>query len=194
MEKLIVAGFDPPASSNLGWAIFFAENKTAKHISSGILVLPDIEAERLLCIRDFLIDLIEKYGMNVMCFERAIGHGVANVREMIGENTGVIKLVGASYNVKIEAIHTSTMGKIYTGSGTAKGKKSRIKDISRSLFFPSCSYKEIATNESGNEYFEHQADAIGFAATYLLQKGIKIEGDGGYILPNELPVFFNKEK
>jgi len=189
-NKIVVAGFDPPASSNLGWSVFEAENGIGRHKASGIFILPDTEVERLLSIRDFLIDLVEKYSLNIMCFERAIGNGVASVREMIGENTGVIKLVGASYGIEFVAIHTSTMAKVYTGSGAPKGKKSRIKDISRKLFFPGRSYKDIAVNQSGNEFFEHQADAIGFAATYLLQDKNTIKGDGGYIIPYDAPVIY----
>lgn len=184
-NKITVAGFDPPASTNLGWAILTTDdslNRTGRYVDAGVFSLPDEEGDRLLAIRDFLVDLVETHDINVMCFERAIGNGVAFIREMIGENTGVIKLVGASYGVDFVAIHTSTMGKQFTGSGAAKGKKSRIKSTARDIFYPDQSFKSIA-NHNDKECFEHQADAIGFCATYLLQLGIPIEGPGGKIEP-----------
>ncbi len=186
-KEIIVAGFDPPASCNMGWAIFSTKdnNMQGKMLDAGVYHLPDEESERLLKIRDFVIDLIDKYEINCMCFERSIGFGMAQIREKISENTGVIKLVGASYGIKFSAIHTSTMAKQFTGSGSANKKKSRIKQIARDIFYPGKSYKEIAVSDNGNECFEHLSDAIGFCSTYLLNLGIPIVGAGGIIEPKK---------
>jgi len=190
-EKITVAGFDPPASSNLGWSVFTTDeslgNNIGRLVDAGVFWLPDDEAERLLAIRDFLVELVEKHGVNVMCFERAIGNGVESVRQMIGENTGVIKLVGASYGIKFVQMHTSTMAKLFTGYGGSKdhngvSKKTRTKQTGRDIFYPGQSFKSISCHEE-KECFEHMADAIGFCASYLLQQNITIEGPGGSIVP-----------
>jgi len=102
---------------------------------------------------------------------------------MLAENTGVIKLVAAWAGVKVDALHTSTMAKRYTGSGHHKGKKSRIKSTTRDLFFPGQTYRSIAPKESGGESFEHQADAVGFAACYLISNGIPVLGKTMSLLP-----------
>lgn len=189
-KSIVVAGFDPPASSNMGWAILSTnhEEGCGELLAAGVLHLPDDEAERLLRIRDFLVDLVEQHNINVMCFERAIGNGMASIREQIGENTGVIKLVGASYGIDFVAIHTSTMALQFTGYGGGKdkngvSKKTRTKQTARDIFYPGESYKKIASSESGSECFEHLADALGFCTTYLLQLGIPIKGPGGRIDP-----------
>ncbi len=190
-KKIIVAGFDPPASSNLGWSVLETYEEFGKNIGrlvdAGVEKLPDDEAERLLKIRDFIVDLIEKYNINVMVFEKSIGHGFAATRAMICENTGVIKLVGASYNVELVAIHTSTMALQFTGFGGTKdqnglSKKTRTKQMARDIFYPGQSFKSIA-NYNGNECFEHLSDAIGLCSTYLLQNNIIIKGAGGTITP-----------
>jgi len=191
MNKIIVAGFDPPASSNLGWSVFETYDElgriVGKLLDAGVEKLPDDESERLLKIRDFIVDLIEKYNINAMAFEKSIGQGFAAIRAMVCENTGVIKLVGASYGVDLAAIHTSTMALQFTGFGGTKdqnglSKKTRTKQTARDIFYPGQSFKSIASH-NGNECFEHLSDAIGLCATYLLQRGIIIEGAGGTIEP-----------
>jgi Holliday junction resolvasome RuvABC endonuclease subunit len=184
-DDITVLGLDPPASTNMGWAIFSTKNTNGmgKMVDGGIFVLPDREKDRLLAIRDFIIDLIDKYNINSIVFERSIGRGFDVVRACISENTGVIKLVAASYDIQFEAIHTSTMALIFTGSGSFKGKKSRIKQIARDIFHPGMSYKSIASSPSGNECYEHIADSEGFCVTYLLKLGIPVEGPGGTIFP-----------
>ena len=187
-KNIIVAGFDPPASCNLGWSIFATDNEGyGRMVNAGILYLPDGEGERLLCIRDFLIELVEKNDINVMCFERAIGFGMAAVREMIGENTGVIKLVGADYGIKIDALATSSMALLFTGFGGKKdkegnAKKTRTKRVARDIFYPGQSFKQISSHNN-KENFEHQADAIGFCTAYLLKEGIPVQGPGGTLYP-----------
>lgn len=189
-EKIVVAGFDPPATSNLGWSIFTTDEsleRKGRLVQAGVFSLPDDEGERLLAIRNFVLDLVESNNVNVMVFERAIGNGVAFIRELIGANTGVIKLVGASYGVKFEAIHTGTMALQFTGHGGKKdkngvSKKTRTKRIARDIFYPGKSFKSIASH-GDNECFEHEADAIGFCVTYLLKLGIPVVGPGGEILP-----------
>lgn len=188
-EKIIVAGFDPPSSSNLGWSVFSTDNpdKIGKFIDGGVFYLPSDESERLLSIRDFLVDLIETHNINTMCFERSIGFGMANIREKIGENTGVIKLVGASYSIKFVALHTSTMAKLFTGFGGSKDKdgvtkKTLTKQKARDIFYPGKSFKEISS-KNGKENFEHFADAIGFCVAYLLTQDFVVEGAGGKFEP-----------
>ena len=188
-DNIIVAGFDPPSISNMGWAIFSKDNieNIGRLIDGGVLHFPDDESERLLSIRDFIIDLIDKYDINVMAFEKSIGNGFAATRAIICENTGVIKLVGASYGIKIDAIHTSTMALQFTGYGGGKdkdgvSKKSRIKQVARDIFYPDMSFKSIASYKE-KECFEHLGDAIGFGSTYFLQIGIPVEGPGGKIEP-----------
>lgn len=183
---IIVAGFDPPASSHLGWAILSNDNpeQIGKMLGGGVFRLPDGEKERLLAIRDFMVDLIEEHNINVICFENSIGYGMAAIRQQIGENTGVIKLVGASYDTQIVAIHTGTMALQFTGSGSHKGKKSRIKQTARDIFYPKQTFKSIASYND-NECFEHLADALGFAVCYLLNQGFSVEGPGGLIFPKK---------
>ncbi len=185
-NNIIVAGFDPPSIANMGWAILAQEN-FGELLDGGVLHFPDNESERLLLIRDFVIDIIEKYKINIMAFEKSIGNGFAATRAKICENTGVIKLAGASYGIKLEEIHTSTMALQFTGYGGGKdkngiSKKSRIKQTARDIFYPDESFKSIVNN-NGVECFEHLGDAIGFAATYLLQLGISVKGSGGIINP-----------
>lgn len=191
-NKIVVAGFDPPASCNLGWSVLSTDetfgNKTGRLMDAGVLRLPDDEPSRLLAIRDFLVDLVEKYDINVMCFERAIGNGMEAVRQMIGENTGVIKLVGASYGIKLVQIHTSRMALLFTGFGGGKdknglSKKTRTKKIARDIFYPDQSFKSIASY-GNTECFEHQADSIGFCVAYLIENGVRVEGPGGIIESN----------
>ena len=179
--------FDPPSSSNMGWASFHVSSDNEARLSeSGVLDIPDTTGERLMAIERFVEKLVEKnHNVRIMCFERAIGNGFAPVREKIGENTGVIKLVGATLGVEFIAVHTSTAAKVFTGSGASVGKKSRIKKTARDLFFPDQSYKQIAPDHNGGERFEHQADAIQFACCYLLKNGVKIECPGGTLLPVE---------
>ncbi len=181
-----VLSFDPPSSSNMGWACFHVSQGEAKLASSGVLDIPDGTGARLLAIERFVERLAEENpNVSVMCFERAIGNGFAPVREKIGENTGIIKLVGARVGAEYVAVHTSTMAKVFTGSGAAIGKKSRIKKTARDLFFAGQSYKQIAPSSEGGERFEHQADAIGFGCTYLLKNGVAVNAPGGKLLPVE---------
>lgn len=179
--------FDPPSSSNLGWACFSVDSDDVARLEcSGVYRIPDGTGQRLLAIERFVELLIERYpGVSVMCFERAIGNGFAPVREKIGENTGVIKLAGARSGVDFVAVHTSTMAKVFTGSGSSDGKKSRIKRTAKDMFFPGSSYREIAPDGEGGEKFEHQADAIGMGCCHLMKNGIRIEGPGGTLLPIE---------
>ena len=181
-----VLSFDPPASSNMGWACFHVFQNEARLAESGVLDIPDGTGERLMAIERFIENLVEKHPcVRAMCFERAIGNGFAPVREKIGENTGVIKLVGANLGVEYVAVHTSTAAKVFTGSGSAIGKKSRIKRTAKDLFFPNQSYKQIAPDHNGGEKFEHQADAIQFACCYLMKNGVSVAAPGGKLLPIE---------
>ena len=181
----VLLSFDPPSSSNLGWACFIVDSdKVARLECSGVRQMPDETGPRLVEIERFVEILMENYeNVAVMCFERAIGSGFAPVREKIGENTGVIKLAGARCGVEFVAVHTSTMAKVFTGSGSSQGKKTRIKTLARDLFFPGQNYKQIAPNSEGGEKFEHQADAIGMGCCHLMKNGVKIEGPGGTLLP-----------
>lgn len=181
-----ILAFDPPSSANLGWACFIVDEDVAKLDASGVHSVPDETGPRLLSIERFIERLMENYPFtSIMCFERAIGNGFAPVRERIGENTGIIKLSGARYGVMFEAVHTSTMAKVFTGSGASNGKKTRIKMLAKEIFFPGKNYREIAPKEGGGEKFEHQADAIGMACCHLMKNGVRIEGPGGTLLPIE---------
>jgi Holliday junction resolvasome RuvABC endonuclease subunit len=183
-EDWFLLSFDPPSSSHMGWACFSISGVVAKLECSGIHLVPDDTGQRLLSIERFIETLIERYpDVSVMCFERAIGMGFAPVRERISENTGVIKLAGARAGVKFVAIHTSTMAKRFTGSGSSEGKKSRIKKTARDLFFPDKSYREIAPKEEGGEMFEHLSDALGFGCCHLMMNGVRIECPGGVLFP-----------
>ena len=187
-EGLVVAGFDPPSQRNLGYGVLRVEGGVARLVESGVCSLPDGDAARLLAIQSFVVDLFEKWDIDVMCFERAIGRGEADVRERIGENTGVIKLVGASFGAELQGLHPQTNAKTWTGYGGGKDKggrtiKTRMKQMSRDVFFPKRSFKSIASDENGKENFEHQADGIGLAACYLLKHGIPVSGDGMGVLP-----------
>ena len=179
--------FDPPSSSNLGWACFSIDSDDIARLEcSGVYRIPDGTGQRLLAIERFVELLIERYPcVSIMCFERAIGNGFAPVREKIGENTGIIKLAGARAGVEFVAVHTSTMAKVFTGSGSSGGKKSRIKKTAKDVFFPGMSYREIAPDGEGGEKFEHQADAIGMACCHLMKNGVRIEGPGGTLPPIE---------
>jgi len=180
--------FDPPSSSNLGWACFHIMADVAILIDSGVHQMPDDTGPRLLAIERFVEILTDDHpGVEIICFERAIGNGFAPVREKIGENTGVIKLAGARIGAQFIAVHTSTMAKVFSGSGSAEGKKSRIKRTARDLFFPDKSYKEIAPKEEGGERFEHQADAIGMGCCHLMRNGVRIECPGGVLMPVSSP-------
>lgn len=179
---------DPPSSSNLGWACFSISSNVARLEDSGVHSIPDGMGPRLLDIERFIELMMEQHpDISVMCFERAIGHGFAEVRERIGENTGVIKLAGARAGVEFIAVHTSTAAKIFTGSGSSEGKKSRIKKTARDLFFPGKSYREIAPKEEGGERFEHQADALGLGCCHLMKNGVRVECPGGVLYPVDNP-------
>jgi len=177
---------DPPSSCNLGWACFSISSNVARLEDSGVHSIPDGTGSRLLDIERFIELMMEQHpDISVMCFERAIGNGFSAVRERIGENTGVIKLAGARAGVEFIAIHTSTAAKIFTGSGSSEGKKSRIKKMARDLFFPGKSYREIAPKEEGGERFEHMADSISIGASLLMSRGVMVEGPGGVLFPVE---------
>jgi Holliday junction resolvasome RuvABC endonuclease subunit len=178
-----VVSFDPPAETNMGWAILRSENGVAHLVESGVHKVAAEEGERLLGIQQFAVDLVDRHGdVAAMCFERAIGRGFDPTREKLGENTGVLKLVGYSYGIEVTKLHTMTMAKLFTGSGAAKGKKSRIKETARDLFFPGAKFRGICPDGTG-ESFEHQADAIGFACCFLLSIGVSISGLGGTLIP-----------
>jgi Holliday junction resolvasome RuvABC endonuclease subunit len=184
--------FDPPSTTNLGWACFKVKNGVATLAGSGVEVIPNDDDDvrvRLLHIEAFVTSLFAKYpNITVMCFERSIGGGWAPTRENLGEATGVIKLIGGHRDVEIVAIHTGQMAKDMTGSAKKAGKKSRIKRLAKDTFFPdSKTFIEIAhyINDEGDrvEFFEHQADAILFGMHHLLTHGIRVEGAGGSFDP-----------
>lgn len=185
-DGFCVAGFDPPSSRNLGWAVLRVEGGVARRVAAGVHPLPDGDGPRLLSIQEFVIGLFDEWDIRAMCFERAIGKGQEDVRERIGENTGVIKLIGASYGAELKGLHPSTTAKTWTGSGISKKGnvlKTRVKRFSKELFYPGMKYGQITVDEKGSENFEHMGDALALAGSYLLQRGVPVEGVGMSLLP-----------
>jgi len=186
-----VFGFDPPSVKNVGWCVFGVyDDKYAKLIEYGVYQIKNNEDSRLLELQDFVVDLFSKYyNVKYLCFERAIGQGREYIREKVGENTGVIKLVGISYKADIVGLHPSTVAKIWTGyGGTKKGEKlkTRVKKRSKEVFFPDLDYASILPDGLD---FEHVADAIAICCAFLLSKEIAICGQNLTILP---PKIYNK--
>lgn len=189
---LVVAGFDPPSVQNWGWAIVaVSDDGFGELVGYGSERVEGETGARLLHIQDFTIDLVERFEVNAMCFEMARGQGRTDVRERLGENTGVIKLVGASYSMPIYAMPTNHMAKVFTGNGSnlkpkpgEPSKKTRTMRAARDLFFPGMSFKAISSNEeTGDSTFEHVADAIGFAVAYAIDAGYPVRGAGGILRP-----------
>lgn len=193
VRQLVVAGFDPPSSLSLGYAVLAVNAEGfGELVGYGVELVEEDTGRRLLHIQDFTIDLVEQHGVNAMCFEMARGQGRTEVRERLGENTGVIKLVGAAYGMPIHAMATNHMAKMLTGNGSNRkpkpgepSKKTRTMRAARDLFFPGMSFKSISTREdTGAENFEHIADACGFAVAYVLDAGFSIKGPGGILRPD----------
>ncbi len=183
-----ILSFDPPATTNLGWACFRVEGDQAILVGSGIEKISedaDDRSQTILGVYQYVLGLLARYpDVQAMCFERSIGAGFAPTREKLAENTGVIKLIGALRDIDFVDIHTGSMAKQLTGSAVKKGKKSRIKNLAKAMFFPDAkSFIEIAhfVNDAGKrvEFFEHQADAICFGLFHLHAQGIVISGPGG---------------
>lgn len=179
-----VLAFDPPTTRNMGWACFRVLDGVGVLVDSGIRVLEDDDVESIVQIGEFVSWLFTRFSpIKTICFERSIGAGWAPTREKLAEATGTIKFLGARIGISISKIHTGTMAKDLTGSGSKKGKKSRLKRLAKDAFFPDAkTFVEIASYEDDEgklvEFFEHQADAICFGLHHLLTDGITVEGTG----------------
>ena len=188
-ETYHILSFDPPSTINFGWACFAVTDGEATLADSGVEILPktDDVCTRLLAVETFVLSLLDRFDHpTAMVFERSIGGGFAATRENLGENTGVIKLIGVHRGMKIEAINTGTMALKMTGSASKAGKKTRLKQLARRAFFPGAkTFISIASyvNDKGEtvEFFEHQADAICFGAYHLLTMDITVIGPGGSV-------------
>lgn len=192
-SRLVVAGFDPPSVLSFGFFIIAVnEDGYGELAGYGVELVPEETGARLLHIQDFTIDLVERFGVNAMCFEMARGQGRTDVRERLGENTGVIKLVGASYGMPIHAMPTNHMTKVFTGNGSNRkpkpgelSKKARTMKAARDLFFPGMTLKQISVREdTGANNAEHIFDAAGFSVVYALDAGYSVRGPGGILRPN----------
>jgi len=183
-EAYYILAFDPPTTRNMGWACFRVSGDVGSLVDSGIRVLEEDDVEAIVQVGDFVSWLFTRFDpVKTICFERSIGAGWAPTREKLAEATGTIKFLAARIGISISKIHTGTMAKDLTGSGSKKGKKSRLKRLAKEAFFPGAkTFVEIASYEDDEgklvEFFEHQADAICFGLHYLLTNGVTVEGNG----------------
>lgn len=191
-ETYYILAFDPPTTRNMGWAGFRVSGSRAVLVDSGVRILDDEDdADTLVQVGEFVSWLFTRFSpVRTICFERSVGAGFAATREKLAEATGTIKFLGARSGISISKIHTGTMAKDLTGSGSKKGKKSRLKRLAKDAFFPEAkTFIEIASYEGDEgkliEFFEHQADAICFGLHHLLTNGVTVEGTGRTFEPIE---------
>lgn len=178
-----ILGLDPPASRDLGWALCHYDHdaRWLSYVDSGGFDIDGTkdEAARCLNLRNFLQSLHNQHDPIILyCIERAIGRGFDVARELLGENTGIIKLTAYENGSKVVSINTNHMFKVLdipTKKKVDRQEKKvltckKVKDM-----FPE-QLEDRKPSKSGK--FTHEADALGFIVSFCIDKDIEIEGNG----------------
>ena len=115
----------------------------------------DNKDKRLYDTKIFISDLLLKYAIDFIVFERSMGFGKIFVRNQLSEQTGVIKLIAYENNVPIIEVSPKTAKLYISGSGNADKKK-----VIQSVL-------DIFGLKKEDLSSEHEADAISMAYAYF---------------------------
>lgn len=154
----IVLGIDPASFKNMGLCVAEIGNEKMKILMRTTKIFnvnKDNKDERFIDIKETIDNIIDKYKVEVIVFERT-KFGLSFVMSQIYETIGVIKLESQIKGVRLIEVSPMTAKKIITGSG--KAKKNEVMD---------CVKKEFQI-EKKDLSSDHEADAIALA--FYLQK------------------------
>jgi len=135
---MIILAIDP-GLEKLGYALFYIEKKQKKYqyLTSGLIKSnkKDKLEKRLFFLYSYLKNLIEKYSPNVVVIEQLFFFKNKKTIIPVSQVQGVILLLAAKTNIKVEFISPLAIKQAVTGYGLAD-KKSLQKMINLSEQIP----------------------------------------------------------
>ena len=118
---MIVLGVDP-GYGILGYGVLRVEGNKFHHLAHGIITTPkDLEMhKRLLILKEEFLKVIEKFKPDEVALEELFFFKNVKTALKVGEARGVILLVLAEKNIKVEEYTPYQVKKAVTGDGRAR--------------------------------------------------------------------------